>query len=134
MAEMRQVREVSPIPPGRYWLVVLGPENQEDFAHWVRDMAGAVRIEASQLDTRRKPSTEFVVFNVPEGRAPFLNAAQFGFPTTAPPEVTTLQDVEQSPTVPGTLDNIEEGFKTIGRGVELGTAALVVLALMALSK
>lgn len=90
------VREVSPIPPGRYWICVLGTEKQRNFDAWVRDMRGAVQVEATSLNDE-EPSTEFVIFNVPEGRAPFLNAWEFGYPNTAPPEVTSLTDVEQRP-------------------------------------
>lgn len=90
------VREVSPIPPGRYWICVLGKEKQAQFDDWIRDMRGAVQVEASSLNDE-DPPTQFVIFRVPEGRSPFLNAWDFGYPNTAPPEVTALEDVEQRP-------------------------------------
>lgn len=90
------VREVSPIPPGRYWICVLGKAKQAAFDDWIRDMRGAVQVESTSLNDE-EPSTEFVIFNVPEGRYPFLNAWDFGYPNTAPAWVTQLTDVEQRP-------------------------------------
>lgn len=89
-------REVSPIPPGRYWIGITGGSNMRDFNAWVRDMHGAVKIEAASLDQSVSPPFEFIIFRVPEGRMPFLNALQFGFPNFAPPEVTSVQDVIQN--------------------------------------
>jgi hypothetical protein len=93
--ETKMVREVSPLAPGRYWLFLNSPVDVRDFDQWVKDMAGAVRVESSTGD----PRSLFVIFVVPPNRAPFLNAAQFGFPNTAPPEVTGPQDVVQAPIV-----------------------------------
>lgn len=127
-----QQREVSPIPPGRYWITVLGRDNMADFDAWIRDMHGAVRIEASSLDQEANPPVQFVIFNVPPGRMPFLNPHQFGFPSFAPAAVTSVQDVEQSPPVPGTLDRLEQAA---GKASELATdAVLLVLALLLLTK
>lgn len=129
---MAQQREVSPIPPGRYWITVLGRDNMADFDAWIRDMHGAVRIEASSLDQEANPPVQFVIFNVPEGRMPFLNPHQFGFPSFAPAEVKSVQDVEQSPVVPGTLDRLEQAA---GKAGELATeGVLLVLALLLLSR
>lgn len=103
MATVRVQREVSPIPPGRYWVVLLGELSQREFVEWIRDMQGAARVEAVSLDQRpalsatRQPSAEFVIFTVPEGRFPFWPAARFGFPNVAPPEVTSVQDIEATP-------------------------------------
>ena len=107
MVATHMVREVSPIPPGRYWITITGGGNIRDFDAWIRDMRGAVRVEASSLDQDAPRPVEFVIFNVPQGRMPFLNDAQFGFPNTAPPGVTSLQDVEQSPIVPGPLERVQ---------------------------
>lgn len=129
---MAEQREVSPIPPGRYWITVLGRDNMADFDAWIRDMHGAVRIEAASLDQQADPPVQFVIFNVPAGRMPFLNPHQFGFPSFAPPNVTSIQDVEQSPVVPGTLDRLEAAAGKVG---EFGTeAVLLVLAVLLLSK
>lgn len=129
---MAQQREVSPIPPGRYWITVLGRDNMADFDAWIRDMHGAVQIEAASLDQQANPPVQFVIFNVPAGRMPFLNPHQFGFPSFAPPNVTSIQDVEQSPVVPGTLDRLEQAA---GKAGELASeAVLLVLALLLLSK
>jgi len=127
-----QQREVSPIPPGRYWITVLGRDNMADFDAWLRDMHGAAQVEASSLDQEANPPVQFVIFNVPAGRMPFLNPHQFGFPSFAPPNVTSIQDVEQSPVVPGTLDRLEQAA---GKAGELATdAVLLVLALLLLTK
>jgi hypothetical protein len=129
---MAQQTEVSPIPPGRYWITVMGRDNMADFDAWIRDMHGAVKIEASSLDQEANPPVQFVIFNVPAGRMPFLNPHQFGFPSFAPPNVTSIQDVEQSPVVPGTLDRLEAAAGKVG---EFGTeAVLLVLAVLLLSK
>lgn len=129
---MAEQREVSPIPPGRYWITVLGRDNMADFDAWIRDMHGAVRIEAASLDQQADPPVQFVIFNVPAGRMPFLNPHQFGFPSFAPPNVTSIQDVEQSPVVPGALDRLEQAA---GKAGELASeAVLLVLALLLLSK
>jgi len=127
-----QQREVSPIPPGRYWIMVLGRGNMRDFDAWIRDMHGAVQIEASSLDQEADPPAQFVIFNVPAGRMPFLNAAQFGFPSFAPGEVRSVQDVEQSPVVPGSLERLEQAAEKAGEFA--GQAVLLVLALLLLTK
>lgn len=91
-----QQREVSPIPPGRYWIQITGGASMRDFNTWLRDMHGAAAVETSSLDQSVSPPSEFVIFHVPLGRSPFLNAAQFGFPNFAPPEVQSVQDVVQN--------------------------------------
>ncbi len=92
---MAMVKEVSPIPPGRYWICVLGRDKQAAFVDWIRDMRGAVQVEHSSLNDE-DPPTEFIIFNVPDGRSPFLNAWEFGYPNTAPPNITSLEDVEKT--------------------------------------
>jgi hypothetical protein len=96
MVATHQVRQVSPIPPGRYWIMVLG-DNRQDFVNWLHDMQGAARATTTEEDLDSTPPSLFVIFEVPLGRAPFLNAAQFGFPNNAPPGVQSSQDVEQVP-------------------------------------
>lgn len=129
---MTAQREVSPIPAGRYWISVLGPANIRDFDQWVRDMQGGIQIEASSLDVDARPEHLFVIFRVPPGRAPFLNAALFGFPSHAPPNVQSVQDVEQAPIIKGPIEQIED----FGRGLvdeAKGTATLFALGLLALA-
>jgi hypothetical protein len=126
---MAMVREVSPIPAGRYWMVILGTDKQRDFDLWVKEMGGAVRIESTSLNDEN-PSTEFVIFTVPQDRFPFLNADYFGFPNTAAPNVTQLADVEQSPEPePAPLWNLPSFPKLEG-----GTLALLALAALLLLK
>ena len=127
---MAIVREVSPIPPGRYWICVLGKEKQAAFDDWVRDMRGAEQIETTSLNDE-DPSTEFVIFNVPDGRSPFLNAWDFGYPNTAPPDVTSLEDVEKTvPPTPDPLSNPGAWLPDIdGKAI-----ALIALALFLMSR
>ena len=125
-------RQVSPIPPGRYWITVLG-DNIREFDSWVADMAGAVVLESSSLDRAELPHdpfgrhtgppAQFVIFRVPEGRAPFLNAIQFGFPSLAPPNVKDVRDVEQTP-------NPEDLPNPFGLPDLSGIAGMVLLALV----
>jgi len=129
MAATKMQRQVSPIPPGRYWVTVNKPGNIADFDAWVRDMAGAVRVESSQ---GLAGPAQFVIFVVPEGRAPFFNVAQFGYPNFAGPEVHSVQDVEQSPIVPGALEQLEQfGAGAIG---DLKFVALALIVLLALRR
>ena len=119
LTSMAMQRQVSPIPPGRYWITVVGPENIADFDQWLRDMAGAVRVETSQQTKRGSASAGFVIFVVPEGRQPFLNPAQFGFPNFAGPEIHSVEDVigrpqeEQDPLdrIPDPLDVAKDAAK-----------------------
>lgn len=95
---MSQQRQVSPLPAGRYWLIVNGPMGIRDFDDWIRDMAGAAVVESSELS--QNGASLFVIFNVPSGRAPFLDATRFGFPNDAPASVRTAADVIQTPHTP----------------------------------
>jgi hypothetical protein len=123
-----QQQDVSPIPPGRYWINVLGVDNMRDFKDWVRDMQGGVQVEAASLDQEADPPVEFVIFHVPEGRSPFLNAYKFGFPNFAPASVTQSSDVEQSPKadIKSPLEEIE----SFGSGLFSDAKALVLLVLL----
>ena len=127
-------RQVSPIPAGRYWILVNGPGNIADFDAWIRDMQGAVRVETSSLGRRGADSVAFIIFNVPAGRAPFLNAAQFGFPNVAGPEVQSVQDVVQRPDEPADpLDRIPDPLEYAKEKAEqaafLLAAIILILAL-----
>lgn len=124
MVATHQVREVSPIPPGRYWILVTGAANVHDFDTWVRDMAGAVKVETSE--TAPEARSVFVIFRVPEGRSPFLSAPQFGFPNNAPPEVHSADDVESVPDISSpTGPNLSDLALPVGGGL-----ALVVILLL----
>ena len=92
-------RNVSPIPPGRYWLTVLG-DNRDDFTDWVRDMEGAVVTTTTEEDLTADPPWLFVIFVVPPDRAPFFDAGRFGFPNIAPASINSHQDAEQAPDEP----------------------------------
>jgi hypothetical protein len=130
MVATKQQRDVSPIPPGRYWIEVLG-DNRTDWFEWVRDMAGAVVVRVTEEDTNATPPVLFTIFEVPEGRAPFLNAAEFGFPNTAPPGVNSRQDVEQAPDEP--LDWSERLQAAIEDMHPLGWVAVAVGAYVLLN-
>lgn len=134
MAASKMQREVSPIPPGRYWILVSGPDNIADFDAWIRDMQGAVRVETASLNQRGSASVAFIIFRVPEGRFPFLNALQFGFPNFAGPEITSAQDVTQRPDpeldpldrIPDPLDAAKNAAKDAAK---LGLLLVVILLL-----
>ena len=127
---MSQQRQVSPLPAGRYWLIVNGPIGIRDFEEWVRDMAGAVVVEASELS--QNGGSVFVIFNVPQGRAPFLDAVRFGFPNDAPPSVRTAQDVIQTPHAPEPgLESVREALPELGAVFQSPFFWAVVIAALA---
>ena len=124
-------REVSPIPPGRYWIIVES-QNIRDFDTWLRDMQGAVRIEAASLDAPAgQKASQFLIFNVPQGRMPFLNAQQFGFPNFAPPSITTREDAIQNDQQPNPEDLLANSVRTAAGAVGdfAGLALLLLLVL-----
>ncbi len=129
-------RQVSPIPPGRYWILVNGPANIADFDNWLRDMAGAARVEATSLGKRGSASVQFIIFRVPEGRAPFLNAEQFGFPNFAGPEIQSVQDVIDRPDEqPDPLDRLPDPLEFAKLQAErVALLIAVVVILLALKK
>lgn len=124
---MAQERQTNPIPKGRYWITVLdNPEgNISDFDQWLKDTAGSVDVESSELDAESKPVSEFIIFRV-TGPGAFFNAEQFGFPEKAPANIKHRDDVEQSPDVeePGVADLLQFA-KTAGKVA----AGLVLLKL-----
>jgi hypothetical protein len=122
-------RQVSPIPPGRYWICVVGKEKQRDFDLWIQDMRGGIKVETSSLNDQ-DPPTEFVIFKVPEGRSPFLDASYFGYPNIAEPAVHYLEDVEQTHREPNAID---KPMSSWFQGLEgWQTIALVIAAFLLL--
>lgn len=98
-------------------------------------MSGAVRVVSTELDRSGPKPVLFVVFVVPEGRAPFLNALQFGFPEFAAPDVTSRSQVEQSPPVKDPVQRATELVDKAAEGVGFGAGlALLALVLFALRK
>ena len=131
-------REVSPIPPGRYWIIVES-QNIRDFDAWVRDMQGGVRIEAASLDAPAgQKASQFLIFRVPEGRMPFLNALQFGFPNFAPPDVNSRDDVIALPLEPNPEDLLADSARraagAVGDFAGLALLLLLVVAAGALKR
>jgi hypothetical protein len=128
-------REVSPIPPGRYWILV---ESQDirDFDDWLRDMNGAARVEAASLDaTPGQKASQFIIFNVPVGRMPFLNARQFGFPSFAPPSITSRGDVVENEMHKNPEDVAVDVIRKAGEAAENaaeGLGGLFVIGLLLL--
>lgn len=126
-------RQVSPIPPGRYWILVESPDIR-DFDDWLRDMHGAARVESVSLDAPAgQRASQFLIFNVPAGRMPFLNSLQFGFPSFAPPNIQSRQDVIQTELVKNPedtgVDVINKAGETAGRLAE-GFPVLLLLLVM----
>jgi len=131
-------REVSPIPPGRYWIIVES-QNIRDFDTWLRDMQGGARVETSSLDARAgQKASQFIIFRVPEGRMPFLNALQFGFPNFAPPEITSRDqaiqnDLNKNPEDQA-VDVINKAADAAGAFAGLGLLLLLILGASALRR
>lgn len=129
-------REVSPIPPGRYWILVESPDIR-DFDDWLRDMHGAARVESVSLDAPAgQRASQFIIFRVPEGRMPFLNAHQFGFPSFAPPNIQSRQDVIQTELVKNPEDVAVDVIRKAGESAEKaaeGFGGLLVVALLLLA-
>lgn len=129
-------REVSPIPPGRYWILVESP-NIRDFDDWLRDMHGAARVEAVSLDAPAgQRASQFIIFNVPQGRMPFLNALQFGFPSFAPPNIQSRQDVIQSELTKAPEDVAVDVIRKAGESAEKaaeGFGGLLFVAVLLLA-
>lgn len=126
-------RQVSPIPPGRYWIFVNGRENIADFDKWIREMEGAVVVEAAELDQEMSPPSQFIVFRVPEGRSPFLNAAQFGFPSFAPDGFVTSQDVTSAPRHKHPLDQAVDVVQKAGDTAEKAAGGSIFVPLLLLA-
>jgi hypothetical protein len=130
-------REVSPIPPGRYWIIVES-QNIRDFDNWLRDMQGGVRVEAASLDTSGPKASQFLIFNVPAGRSPFLNAQQFGFPSLAPPNIRSREDAISNDFEPNPEDLLANSARTaagaVGNFAGLGFLLLLVVAAGALRR
>jgi hypothetical protein len=129
-------REVSPIPPGRYWILVEGRDIR-DFDDWLRDMHGAAKVETASLDSAtRGDVSQFIIFRVPEGRMPFLNAFQFGFPSFAPPNITARGDVIQNELHKNPEDVAVDIIRKAGAGIEKaaeGFGGLLVVGLLLLA-
>jgi len=129
-------RQVSPIPPGRYWILVESPDIR-DFDDWLRDMHGAARVETASLDAPAgMKASQFLIFNVPAGRMPFLNSLQFGFPSFAPPNIQSRQDVIQTELVKNPEDTAADVIRKTGESAEKaaqGLGGLLVVALLLLT-
>lgn len=148
--QARQQRQTEPVPPGRYWNDFNGPQVKL-FDQWIRDMDGAAVVEHEEREERNLDASAlfsstvpflFVIWTVPEGRAPFY-PKQLGFPNFAPngevhrkadiidlgPE-STLTDVarDQFPAI----DQVPEAARSLGAGI--GLAALAVIVLVALRR
>ena len=134
-------RQVSPLPPGRYWILLSGQIVIDDFGEWVRDMQGAAHVD--HVEENRERAELFAIFTVPPGRQPFWPAEKFGFPEIATPEVQSQQDVIKpdaptpmerilQTTPDSILDRLAIDLPSLTRG--LATAALVVLLVYLLAK
>lgn len=121
------VREVSPLAPGRYWLDLTN-EAREDFLAWVKEMAGAVRVESTEESTTDEPPSLFVIFVVPQGRDPFLPAERLGFPHVAPPNVKFRRDTLSRPDEPlDASERLQAAFESMSPMGWLVLAGAVLL-------
>jgi len=120
---------------------VIGKENIQDFIAWIQDMGKSVFIETTSLDNTQTPVEDFlagghnptrlfVIFTVPEGKAPFLDSRTFGFPTHAPIEIQDESDTVQRPDVDSGTEGIIDIIKTVAKlaGIGLGIGLAIKLA------
>ena len=120
-------RKIDPLPPGRYWITIQGQAKQAEFDRWLFSQSGAVKVEVCSLDDG-SPSTEFVIFRVPEGQKPFFPPGVFGLPSTAPEGVRTLDDVLHAPAPEPSFELPSAG--NLFDGMSLGLLALGAFLLL----
>lgn len=132
------------IPPGRYWLDSFADakNTRKQFLDWLKSKP-EVKQETSQEDADSDPPHLFSIFVVPAGVSNFGLAGvlfptkALGFPTVAPPSVTSSDDtVQRPPPAQNALDvlgdqltgangaNLLKGV--IFAGVAVGAIALLV--------
>lgn len=106
-----QVKQVSPLPVGRYWLDINGESLISDWNDWKKDVAQSLRVESNE----ETPGHLFVIFKVIDNAA-FFPSERFGFPNTAPSWIVSSQDVlgVPDPGPPGAEDLLQF-FKTAGK-------------------
>ena len=143
-------RTTNPLPDGRYWVELSSPE-REKFDTWRADNSGQVKVETTESDEETSPPWSFYIFTV-KGMTPVPGgtgsifipvtwpANDFGFPSLAPDNVKSRDDVIQHPDLPksgtdqlgdllggkgegGLLGGLESGLKIAGYG--LGAYVLV---------
>jgi len=127
--ERMKLERRNPIPPGRYWIDVIGKENIDDFGAWIVEMQGAVRLVNSTEDRESEPPQLWALFEVPEGRSPFIDQIKFGFPTTAPEGVNNKEDTEVGPSdedEPGDLSKAIKVLAFVGAALA-ATVGIVLL-------
>lgn len=127
-------RQISPIPPGRYWVDLVGRPSIEDFQAWIRDMQGAAVLEVWQPEQAPAgiglwAELAFAIFVVPPGRQPFF-PPHLGYPSFAPAGVRRREDVIPPPT-PEPL--IPPWVNPLTAGASAG-ALLMLLVVLALKR
>lgn len=121
-----------PLPPGRYWINVIGKPHELLFQGWALAFRDHVRFEKDELTPEIGPP-------VPMPGAPIVRpqvhwylfttdtplvwlGPSLGFPNIAGPEVQKMDDTIQAP---GPTPGFFDGFSFDGMGAYLLIAALV---------
>jgi hypothetical protein len=97
------LERANPLPPGRYSIFVIGPENIAAFNVFLAELSELVKVESSELINPTaledaKAVKEFIIFRV-IAPVPF-DQKRFGFPSTAGPDVKSSSDTVQQPDLP----------------------------------
>lgn len=136
---MAQQRDVAPLPPGRYWVLLTskptrGPDGVfqtgiQVFDAWQRANHLIVHVETSSLQQDGAAVSEFVIFNV-IAPAFLWDASQLGFPNLAPASIRSVQDVVAQPDEPlEPLDQLGKFLHDVaGLGAGLGLVLVLLLA------
>jgi hypothetical protein len=101
---MSEQRNTSPLPVGRYWIDVAdkpsGSNGVDDWNAWTEANRGKVHVQSTEdtPESGGNPHRLFAIFTV--SSPVFFPAANFGFPSFAPPSVQSEADTEDVPDAP----------------------------------
>jgi hypothetical protein len=130
--ERIRIERKQPLPPGRYWIDIIGQENINAWGEYLKLQRGSVRQLTVEEDRNADPPTLWTLFEVPvEGRLPgqpIFDQRRFGFPNTAPEGVSSKQDTESGPGDEDEESDITKAVKVLALvGVALGVTVGVFL-------
>jgi hypothetical protein len=123
-----------PLPPGRYWIDVVGKPHDLIFKGWALGFRDHVHFESEDLTPELgpvvpspgapvvRPQVHWYLFNT-DAPLVWLGPA-LGFPTIATPDVKTKADTANRPPAPA---GFFDGFSFDGAGAYIALAALVYL-------
>lgn len=120
-----------PLPPGRYWVDVVGPDHVKLFDGWLQAFAQHITIEEHEVTQPiqsgpnlppLRPGVEWFLFHTDAPLVWF--GSVLGFPTIATPEVKTKADTQTVPVVPPLFGGLN--LDGVGSIVLLAVAAYLV--------